>query len=142
MVDKKLAKEVRKMYERSKIKEDPQNILKFLEITKQLAVEDEELKEVLETEKITGQWVLTDRDFAWWLSAGDGVFDYGLGEADDPSFTMKANWDLMGGILSMEVDGTEAFMAGDLVIEGDLQVVTEIYGEITRVAIEAMQRFS
>ena len=135
----KLAKEVRKMQGKSKLKEDPRNFLKLLELTKQISVEDEELKEALEIDKIVGQVTITDRDFSLWFSAGEGTFDYGEGEADDPSYIMKATWEILGRLLSGESDGVEEYMSGDLIIEGNLEDANN-YGEITRTTIEAMQR--
>jgi len=140
MVDLDLANEVRELTEKGTMKEDPKNILKLMELLKQVSAEDEELKEELEDmDKIVGQMVITDKDFKYWLSSGEGVFDYGEGETDDPTFTMKANWETMGGMMSGEVDGTAAYMSGDLVIEGNLQD-TMAYGEFMRIAVEAMQR--
>jgi len=140
MVDLNLANEVKEMTEKGTMKDDPKNILKLMELMKQISAEDEELKEELEDmDKIIGQMVVTDKDFKYWLSSGEGTFDYGEGETDDPSFTMKANWETMGGMMSGEVDGTAAYMSGDLVIEGNLQDVMG-YAEFMRIAVEAMQR--
>ena len=140
MVDLDLANEVKELTEKGTMKDDPKNILKLMELLKQVSVEDEDLKEELEDmDKIVGQMVITDKDFKYWLSSGEGVFDYGEGETDDPTFTMKANWETMGGMMSGEVEGTAAYMSGDLVIEGNLQD-TMAYGEFMRIAVEAMQR--
>ena len=134
-----LAKEIRKMTEKSKLKEDPKNFVKLFELTKQLAIEDSDFKEALDINKIVGQIILTDRDFTIWYSAGDGVFDYGEGEIDNPSYTMKATWEIVGKILSMESDGQEEYLSGNLVIEGNLQDAIN-YGEITRAFVEALQK--
>jgi putative sterol carrier protein len=140
MVDLNLAMEVRDMTEKGTMREDPKNILKLLELVKQVAAEDEELKEELEDmDKIIGQMVVNDKDFKYWLSSGDGEFEFGEGDTNDPSFTMKANWETMGGMMSGEVDGTAAYMSGDLVIEGNLQDVMG-YAEFMRIAVEALQR--
>jgi len=120
--------------------EDPKNILKLMELVKQVAVEDDELKEELEDmDKIIGQMVVTDKDFKWWLSAGGGAFDYNEGESNEPNFIMKANWETLGGIMTGDIDGTSAYMSGDLVIEGNLQDVMG-YGEFMRIAVEVLQR--
>ena len=140
MVDLDLANEVKELTEKGTMKEDPKNILKLMELLNQVSAEDEELKEELEDmDKIVGQMVITDKDFKYWLSSGEGNFDYGEGETEDPTFTMKANWETMGGMMSGEVDGTAAYMSGDLVIEGNLQD-TMAYGEFMRIAVEAMQK--
>lgn len=140
MVDMNLALEVKEMTEKGTLKDDPKNILKLMELMKQVSVEDEDLKEELEDmDTIIGQMVITDKDFKYWFKSGEGDFDYAEGENDDPSFTMKANWETMAGMMSGEVDGTAAYMAGDLVIEGNLQDVMG-YGEVMRLAVEAMQK--
>ncbi len=139
MVDMKLAKEIRKLNEKSKMKDDPKNFLKLFELTKQLAVEDEEFRDALDIDKIVGQIIATDRDVAFWFSAGEGAFDYGEGEAEDPSYTMKATWEVVGKILSWESDGQQEYMSGDLVIEGNLQDAIN-YGDITQAFVEALQR--
>jgi putative sterol carrier protein len=142
MVDMNLANEVREMNENKTMMDDPKNVLKLMELVKQIAAEDEELKEELEDmDKIVGQMVVTDKDFSWWLAAGESAFDYGEGQTDDPNFTMKANWETLGGVMSGDVDGTSAYMSGDLVIEGNLQDVMG-YAEFMRIAVEAMQRLA
>ena len=45
MVDLDLANEVRELTEKGTMKEDPKNILKLMELLKQVSVEDEESKE-------------------------------------------------------------------------------------------------
>lgn len=140
MVDMNLALEVKEMNEKGTLREDPKNILKLMELMKQVSAEDEDLKEELEDmDKIIGQIVITDKDFKYWLSAGEGNFDYSEGQNDDPSFTMKANWETFSGVMSGQVDGTSAYMSGDLVIEGNLQDVMG-YTEFMRLAVEAMQK--
>lgn len=140
MVDLNLAKEVREMRETGSMKDDPKNILKTMELMKQASTEIEALKEELEDmDLIISQFVISEPDFKYWLKAGEGVFDYGEGETDDPSFTMKATWETFSGMLSGEIDGTSAYMSGDLVIEGNLQDVMG-YGEFLRIAGEELQK--
>ena len=139
MVDMKLAKEIMKLSRKSKMKEDPKNFLKLFELTKQVAMEDEDFKEALEIDKIVGQIIITDENLALWYSAGNGAFDYGKGEASDPTYTIKATWEIMGRILSMESDGQDEYLSGDLVIEGNMQEAIN-YGEINRAFLEALQR--
>lgn len=139
MVDLELALEVKEMTENGTMKDNPRNILKLMELMKQITDEDEELKEELgDTDKITGQMIITDKDFKYWLSIGEGIFEYGEGEIDDPSFTMSATWEVMGGIMSGDIDGTTAYMSGDLNIEGDLQDVMG-YGEFMRETVESLR---
>ena len=138
MVDEALANEVRKL--RDEGMSDPKDVLKIFELMKQASAEVDDLKEELEDiDQFVGQMVVEDKGFKWWVKIGDGAFDYGEGEADDPSFTMTAAWETMGGLMSGEVDGTSAYMSGDLKIEGNLQD-TMAYGEYLAFAAETLQK--
>ena len=139
MVDEALANEVREMRDKGTMADDPKNVLKIMELMKQASAEIDDLKEELEDiDLFIGQMVVEDKDFKWWVKIGDGVFDYGEGEGDDPSFTLSANWETMGGLMSGEVDGTSAYMSGDLKIEGNLQD-TMAYGEYLQFAAETLE---
>ncbi len=137
MVDEALAKEVKKL--RDDGMSDPKDILKIFELMKQASAEIDDLKEELEDiDQFIGQMVIEDKGFKWWVKIGDKEFDYGEGEGTDPSFTMTANWETMSGLMSGEVDGTSAYMSGDLKIEGNLQD-TMAYGEYMAFAAETLQ---
>lgn len=137
MVDEALANEVRKL--RDEGLGEPKDLLKIFELMKQASAEIDDLKEELEDiDQFVGQMVIDDKDFKWWAKIGDGVFDYGEGEGADPSFTMSANWDTMSGLMSGEIDGTSAYMSGDLKIEGNLQD-TMAYGEYLQFVAETLQ---
>ncbi len=137
MVDEALANEVKKL--RDEGMSDPKDVLKIFELMKQASAEIDDLKEELEDiDQFVGQMVAEDKDFKWWVKIGDGAFDYGEGAAEDPSFTMSANWETMSGLMSGEVDGTSAYMSGDLKIEGNLQD-TMAYGEYLAFAAETLQ---
>ena len=139
MVDEALANEVREMRDKGTMADDPKNVLKIMELMKQASAEIDDLKEELEDiDLFVGQMVVEDKDFKWWVKIGDGTFDYGEGEDADPSFTMSANWETMGGLMSGEVDGTSAYMSGDLKIEGNLQD-TMAYGEYLQFAAETLE---
>lgn len=137
MVDEALANEVRKI--RDEGMSDSKDILKIFELMKQASAELDDLKEELEDiDQFVGQLVIEDKGFKWWAKIGDGIFDYGEGEGEDPSFTMSANWDTMSGLMSGEIDGTSAYMSGDLKIEGNLQD-TMAFGEYLAFAAETLQ---
>ncbi|MFX1489363.1 MAG: SCP2 sterol-binding domain-containing protein [Promethearchaeota archaeon] len=53
---------------------------------------------------------------------------------------MKATQTTFAGITSGEVDGTSAYMSGDLVIEGNLQDAIA-YGEIQGLAMELGEEY-
>ncbi|MFX1394671.1 MAG: SCP2 sterol-binding domain-containing protein [Promethearchaeota archaeon] len=138
MVDEALANDVRKI--RDEGMSDPKDILKIFELMKQASAEIDDLKEELEDiDEFIGQMVIDDKGFKWWAKIGDGAFDYGEGESsEDPSFTMTANWETMSGLMIGEIDGTSAYMSGDLKIEGNLQD-TMAYGEYLQFAAETLE---
>ena len=137
MVDEALANEVKKL--RDDGMSEPKDVLKIFELMKQASAEIDDLKEELEDiDQFIGQMVIEDKDYKWWIKIGDGAFDYGEGEGADVSFTMSGNWETMSGLMSGEVDGTSAYMSGDLKIEGNLQD-TMAYGEYLAFAAETLQ---
>ena len=116
----------------------PSDALLLLEALKQLAVENEEIKEEVEDmDMLIAQFVWTDVDYKYWLKVGEGEVDYAEGEVDDPTVTMKAASTTWAGMGSGEIDGTSAYMSGDLQIEGNLQDAIA-YGEITGMVMEAL----
>lgn len=48
------------------------------------------------------------------------------GEHDDPDITLVMNTETFAGIASGEMDGMQAFMSGQLRIEGDMMLATRI----------------
>lgn len=137
MVDEALANDVRKL--RDEGMSEPKDILKVFELIKQASAEIEDLQEELEDiDQFVGQMVINDKDFKWWAKIGDGSFEYAEGEGEDPSFTMSANWETMSGLMIGEIDGTSAYMSGDLKIEGNLQD-TMAYGEYLQFAAETLE---
>ena len=134
MVDENLIKELKEL--REKGARQPSDALKFYEYVKQLAEENEELKEELEDIDTTViQMVITDFDYKYWLKFGEGKVEYGEGEGEDPSVTMSATGATWAGMSSGEIDGTSAYMSGDLAIEGNLQDAIA-FGEITSLVRE------
>lgn len=134
MVDPNLIKEMKEMREKGASK--PSDALLLFEFAKQLADENEDLKEELEDMDTTVvQLVITDLDYKYWVKMGDGAVDYSEGEADDPSVTMSATGATWGGIGSGEIEATSAYMSGDLVIDGNLQDAIA-FGEIQSIAME------
>ena len=134
MVDANLIKELKEM--REKGPGAPSDALKMYEFMKQLAGENEELKEELEDiDTILVQQEVTDIDFKYWVKFGEGAVDYDEGANDDASVTMKATQATWAGLSSQEIDSTSAYMSGDLVIEGNLQDAIA-YGEILALAME------
>lgn len=139
MVDENLIKELKEM--RDKGPGAPSDALKMFEFMKQLAAENDELKEELEDiDTILVQMEVTDIDFKYWVKFGGGTVEYAEGANDDASVTMKATQATWTGLSAGEIDATSAYMSGDLVIEGNLQdaiafgeiqgLVTELGGDL------------
>ena len=134
MVDPNLIKEMKEMREKGASK--PSDALKIFEFAKQMVEESEDLKEELEDiDTLVAQLVVTDADYKYWVKMGDGIVDYAEGEVDDPSVTMSAKGATWAGIGSGEIDGTSAYMSGDLVIDGNLQDAIA-FSEIQGIAME------
>ena len=134
MVDPNLIKELKEMREKGASK--PSDALKIFEFAKQMVEESEDLKEELEDiDTLVAQLVVTDSDYKYWVKMGDGTIDYAEGEGDDPSVTMSATGATWAGIGSGEIDGTSAYMSGDLVIDGNLQDAIA-FSEIQAIARE------
>ena len=137
MVDQAVIDEVKKL--RENMGDDPKALLTMQELMKQASAEIDDLKEELEDiDVFVGQMVISDKDWKMWVKIGDGVYEYGEGEAADASFTMTCNWETMSGMMTGEVDGTSAYMSGDMQIDGNLQDVMA-YGEYSSFAAETLQ---
>jgi putative sterol carrier protein len=134
MVDQNLINELKEM--RAKGARQPSDALKMFEFVKQLAEENEDLKEELEDIDTTlVQLVISDIDYKYWVKMGDGTVDYGEGEGDDPSVTLSATGSIWAAMSSGELESTSAYMSGDLVIDGNLQDAIA-FGEIQGIAME------
>ncbi|MHA1439449.1 MAG: SCP2 sterol-binding domain-containing protein [Promethearchaeota archaeon] len=116
----------------------PEHIPKVYEFFKQVAEENEDLKEELEDMDITVQQVLTDVNKKFWLKAKDGKLEYGEGDVENPSFTFSCTMAVGAGMILGEVDATSAYMAGDITVEGNLQDAMA-FQEIIELAIEAFE---
>ncbi len=140
MVDATLINEVREMYETGVVAEKPENAFKVFELIKQFIATNKESKEELEDmDLIIAQFDVVDEDFKYWLKLGEGIFDYGKGVIDEATFSMIANQETLGGLLSGEIDGTSAYMSGDLKIEGNLQDAIA-YGEFLAMVMELFRK--
>ena len=117
----------------------PSDALVLCEALKQLAAENEDIKEEVEDmDTILVQLVWTDVDYKYWVKVGEGEVDYGEGETKDPTVTMKATSTTWVGMGAGEIDGTSAYMSGDLQIDGTLQDAIA-YGEINSMVGDALK---
>jgi putative sterol carrier protein len=140
MVDQAIIDKVTEL--RKNMGDDPKALLTMQELLKQASAEIDDLKEELEDiDQFIGQMVISDKDYKMWVKIGDGVYDYGEGEDANASFTMTCNWETMSGMMTGEVDGTSAYMSGDMQIDGNLQDVMA-YGEYSSFAAETLQEMA
>ncbi|MFX0104860.1 MAG: SCP2 sterol-binding domain-containing protein [Candidatus Hodarchaeota archaeon] len=117
----------------------PSDALLLAEALKQLATENEDIKEEVEDmDTIIVQFEYTDMDYKYWVKVGEGQVDYGEGEAEDTSVTMKATGATWAGMGSGEIEATSAYMSGDLQIEGNLQDAIA-YGDINRMVGDVLK---
>jgi putative sterol carrier protein len=120
----------------------PSDALVLAEALKQLATENDELKEELEDlEETIIQFEYTDADYKYWVKFGEGSVDYGEGEAEEPAATMKASGATWVGLGSGELEATSAYMSGELQIDGNLQAAIS-YGEINGMMREILEELS
>lgn len=74
------------------------------------------------------QFNIEDGD-TYHLIVKDGTCAVAAGENDDANVTLIMNTDTFGGIASGETDGMQAFMSGQLRVEGDMMLATKL-GEL------------
>ncbi len=116
----------------------PSDALVLCEAMKQLAQENEDIKEEVEDmDTIVVQFIWTDVDYHYWVKVGEGKVEYGEGDVEDPSVTMKATSTTWAGMGAGEIEATSAYMSGDLQIEGNLQDAIA-YGEINNMVGEVL----
>ena len=138
MVDEALLKKIKAAQDAGASAASAEEIMLMYEFTKQISVENEDLKEELEDMDIAISQILTDIDKKYWLTVKEGTLDYGEGDVDNPSFTMSSTLEVGAGILMGEVDATSAYMAGDITVEGNLQDAMA-FQEIIELALEAYE---
>lgn len=138
MVDADLISKVKGLIDAGADSATPDDLVTMYELYKQIAVENEDLKEELEDMDIAVQQVITDKDAKFWMKAKEGALEYGKGEIDSPSFTFSCTLAVGAGMLYGEVDATSAYMAGDITVEGNLQDAMA-FQEIIELAMEAFE---
>ena len=138
MVDEALLREIKEKMDAGAAASDVNDTLRVYELFRQVAEENEDLKEELEDMDIAIQMIITDADKKFWLKAHDGTMEFGEGEVDNPSFTFSATKEVGAGMLFGEVDATSAYMAGDITVEGNLQDAMA-FQEIIELALEALE---
>ncbi|MHA2431265.1 MAG: SCP2 sterol-binding domain-containing protein [Promethearchaeota archaeon] len=80
----------------------------------------EELQEELVGFDDIYQTYITDIDFNYWLKVANGKIEYEKGVNPDAPFKMNYTKDMIIKILKREISGTDAFMRGEINVEGSL----------------------
>lgn len=62
----------------------------------------------------------------FYLEIKDGTFNITSGENHDPSVTLIMSTETLVGVITGEIDGMQAFMAGQLRAEGDMMLATKL----------------
>lgn len=137
MVDIERVKQLRKKMEDGSMSVD--DIPEYFQIIKEVATESEEIQEETEDWDVVIQFDVLEKLQAW-ISCKEGSFEIGMGKHDDPSVTLTMNDETAVGLFSGEVDGTSAYMAGNLSIDGPLPEAIKFntISEIIREEIEEM----
>jgi len=105
----------------------------------EIAKVDEDLKEEIEDMDGSIQWKLGDEINAY-QAFEDGKYSWAIdAELDNPEVTVKVkDLDLARGVLSGSSDFTAAYMSGDVVVEGNLQLLMG-FGTITEFLLDYLQ---
>ncbi len=137
MVDEALLKELKAKRD-GEVERSTEDIFQVFEVLSQVAAEEEEVKEEMEDVELCIQFTSKDSDLKFWCAIKEDKLTYGKGEGSDVTATFIATDETLAGLMSGEIDGTSAYMAGDLVIEGNLQD-SMTFGEITSIASDLIQ---
>ena len=120
MVDIDLLKYLKKRLGEGAKTGNADDTIKVYEFFKQVASENDELKEAVATVDLKGQVIITDIDRKFWFSHTGGNIEYGEGEIDGPDFTFLATLPVFSEIIFGEKEGSKAFGAKELNIEGNV----------------------
>jgi len=137
MVDKALLDEVKGIQANGA--KEPADAIKMFKLAQELAKESEDMKEEIEDmDEIKVGFVVTDKDFQFGVTMGDGKFEINESSVGDPGVTLSTSMENWSGMLSGEVDATSLYMGGDLTIEGNLQDAIA-FGEVLNIMQEELE---
>ncbi|MDH3708038.1 MAG: SCP2 sterol-binding domain-containing protein, partial [Acidimicrobiia bacterium] len=77
---------------------------------------------------ITINWDFTDLDQQWVLGLEHGALHHHRGATHDPDVTLRLSREVFVHILAGVTDMVDALGAGDVVVEGDVGVLVELFG--------------
>ena len=110
----------------------------MIESFKEIAKIDENLQEDLEDLNMVVQWKV--KDINAYISFKDGKVEGELDkESKNPTVTLTIpNYDAAKGLLTGEIDGTTAYMSGDLIINGNLADAME-FTSLSEILMEYLE---
>ena len=138
MVDQEILVNLKKLFDQGPDVATADDFPLVLEFVKQLAVENDDLKEELEASDFKCNVIIKDVDRKFWFSATGGKIDYGDGEVDDASFAFIGDLKILASVVYGEIDGPSTYMAGQLSIEGNIADGLA-FNEIILVALDAFE---
>lgn len=138
MVDKNILIDLKKKFEQGSDKAQIEDMQLVFEFLKQIAKEDEEIKEILSDANLEVGIEVTDKDQSFWLKANGTNIEYGDGTAKNPTFIFKTTMLQAAGVIFGDIDPTTAYMAGDITIQGNLQDALA-FNDLIIVAIDAFE---
>ncbi|MFX1274444.1 MAG: SCP2 sterol-binding domain-containing protein [Promethearchaeota archaeon] len=99
---------------------------------KQLAEENEKVKKKIDGIDLCVQFIVFEKGeelYRYWCSVRKGIVEFDEGDGPEVTVTLKTSRDIFGSLLTREADLMDAYKAGDLNIEGNLQDIKN-YAEI------------
>ncbi|MFX1276961.1 MAG: SCP2 sterol-binding domain-containing protein [Promethearchaeota archaeon] len=138
MVDHNLLVTLKEKFEAGSSEAKPDDLPLVLELLKQLAVENDEVKEELSGADFKAVVEETETGIKYWFTNKDGAVDYGEGEIDDPSFKFIGPLSVLAAIIFQEKDGPSAYMAGEISIEGNIADGLA-FNEVIAVSLDAFE---
>ncbi|MHA1372491.1 MAG: SCP2 sterol-binding domain-containing protein [Promethearchaeota archaeon] len=115
------------------------DIPKYLDLIKQVANSSEDIQEEIEDWDCVIQFNVIDELKAY-VIVKDGKLDIGVGEHDNPTITLMMSGPTAIGLFSGEIDGTSAYMAGEITIDGPLPEAIK-FNNISGMIREELEEF-
>ncbi len=134
MVDKNKVKEMKAKIEDGSF--NVKDIPSYLNVMMSLCNESDDIKEEVEGWDRVFQFKIGD-SLKVWLSAKEGKFTTGVGDATNPDITLEMTDSVGAGIFDGDVDATSAYMSGDLKVVGPLPDAVK-FRTITEMVREAL----
>lgn len=138
MVDQKVLTELKPKFERGSALAQIEDTELTLEFFKQIAKESEEIQEILEDANLEVGIEVTDKDRWFWLRAKGTDIEYGQGKPEKPTFIFRTTMEKAAAVIFGDLDATQAYMAGEVEIQGNLQDALS-FNDLIVIAIEAFE---